>query len=393
MKLSHKTLVAGAVIAFAVMGTAFAEGEFTFENELSTDTYRIGDWNDDVSRFPGIEERMQGKYTGEKVDINANLLTKITGYSENVAGEKKTVLEFGGFWIKDSYIKFRPTDVMQISLAGFLGAEKAKGSYLPVADTNTYIGRYTGNFGLLFKPLEGLSIGTGIDFGNLIDNRYDNSNQINLNFGAEYEIEKIGSFAVTFNDVVNDFSIGAYAKISAISDLDIYAGFAFHKNFGQLMESPVNSYNRNIRGKTILNAGFEYKGIDKLTLAADLATNLFNNADHITYYDDSISDWIYSATDDLYAGLKITYDLNDAFTLGCYSYMVFDLVDSENNELYDFCASPLITIYPEMSYKIGNHTFKAGLQMDFAHEYVLVKNADRDSIFTVSIPLSWKYSF
>lgn len=373
MKKVNKLLAAGAVLAFAVMGTAFAEGEFKFENELSTDTWIIGENFNDNRRFGGIEERMQGEYTSDKVDVNLNLSFIVVAENVVVAGEKRTRSNFYNWYINDSYIKFRPVDAFQLALADGYGREYASGSYMPVKDNKVSVGEYTGNFGLLFKPIEGLSIGAGIDFSSyFFSNVYDDDDQLVLNFGGEYEVENIGAFAVTFNNVVNNFSFGAYAKISAIQAADFYAGFSFKKERGTLLwnnyfSNGYSNYGNGIYGKLLLNAGFEYKGVDKLTLAADLATNLFTEAN-----------WSH----DLYAGLKAEYDVNESFSIGGNMGMYFDLVDSNKTEYYDPRYDSDIYICPGVTYKLGNNTFKAGFTMEF--------NGDN---FFGAIPLSWKYSF
>ncbi|MBO4320860.1 MAG: transporter [Treponema sp.] len=372
MKLLSKTLAAGAVLAFAVMGSAFAEGELKFENEVSTDTWLIGDTFDEDHHSGQIEERMQAEYKSDKVDVNANFSVWIGSESEDVAGDKKIRARFGGWSSNDSYIKFRPIDVLQLALATSDGREFAAGSYFPVMDYKIVLGNYTGNFGLLVKPVEGLSIGAGIDYGLIFDDIVDNSRKLDLNFGAEYEVENIGAFAVTFNDVINNFSIGAYAKISAVQDMDIYAGFSYAKERLTMIQTILFEnyywyYDRSLLGKMLLNAGFEYKGIDKLTLAADLGTNLFTEAN-----------WTY----DLYTGLKVMYDVNESFSVGAKSYFFFDITDDVSNEYHDYRYKPVVFLYPEANYKLGNNTFSAGFKMEF-----------NDGNFRGAIPLSWKYSF
>lgn len=376
MKLSHKTLVAGAVIAFAVMGTTFAEGELKFENEISTDTYLIGDTFNDNTRFAGIQERIQGEYTSEKVDINLNLTVRVLGYNVEVAGEKRIRFAFENypFRLNDSYLKFRPIDTLQLAISTSDGTEKASGSFFPVLDSYSDCGNYTGNFGLLFRPIEKLSIGVGVDLTNYIfSNVNDNDNQLTLNFGAEYEVENIGAFALTFNNVINNFSIGAYAKISAVQAMDIYTGFSFQKNTDMLIQkiyfSNLNNvfWGGGIGGKLLLNAGIGYTGVDKLLLAGELATNLFTEADG--YHD-------------LYTGFKAEYDINESFSVGGNVGMFFDIVDSRNTEYLDYRSKTDIYICPGVTYKLGHNTFKAGFIMNFYND-----------AFYGAIPLSWKYSF
>ena len=408
MKRINKSLVAGAFLALAAIGFASAD-ELKFENKVSTDTIYIGNMGfddtlyedqKDYYRFPGIIEKMTMEYTSERVDGKLTLGIGLFGNNQDRAGEKRTLLYLGTYdnvfynfiGFDDYYIKFRPIEMIQISLGA---SEKAAGSYFPILDDNVSLGNYTGYFGLLVKPIAGLSIGAGIDVTSYIINDYDpDPDKIYLNFGAEYELENIGSFALTFNNVLNEFGFGAYAKISAINALDLYAGFSYQEDTAKLTlknliphfgYSPRRVYadwhndtSYSIYGNIILNAAAEYKGIDKLTLAAELATNCFTEAD---------------GTFDLYTGLKAEYEINDALSVSGISYMSFDFADSQNDSDYNYCYSPLISFYPEVAYKLGNNTFKAGFKMEFWQNYAIDKDTDRKTQFTAAIPLSWTYAF
>ncbi|MBR6296122.1 MAG: hypothetical protein IKR40_06565, partial [Treponema sp.] len=81
MKMLNKTLVAGAILAFAAFGSASAD-ELKFENKVETDTVYIGNlgfddtlYEDqkDYYRFPGIVEKMTMEYTSERVDGKLSL--------------------------------------------------------------------------------------------------------------------------------------------------------------------------------------------------------------------------------------------------------------------------------------------------------------------------------
>ena len=406
MKMFNKTLVAGAILAFAAFGSASAD-ELKFENKVETDTVYIGNlgfddtlYEDqkDYYRFPGIVEKMTMEYTSERVDGKLSLGIGLFGYNRDRDGEKRTLLYLGTYdnafynfiSLDDYYIKFRPIEMIQISLGA---SEKAAGSYFPILDDNVSLGNYTGYFGLLVKPIAGLSIGAGIDVTSYIINDYnDDPDKIYLNFGAEYELENIGSFALTFNNVLNEFGFGAYAKISAINALDLYAGFSYQEENANLALKNLTPHvaletfgwdwvdNYRVNGNIILNAAAEYKGIDKLTLAAELATNCGTVKDNETAFD-------------LYTGLKAEYEISDAFSVSGTSYMSFDFADSRNNNNYNFCYSPLISFYPEVAYKLGNNTFKAGFKMEFWQSYEIDKDTDRKTQFTAAIPLSWTYAF
>lgn len=86
MKMFHKTLAIGAALAFAVMGTVFADGKISFENKISTNTYRIGDYNGNQC-FPGIAERMKIEYLGDKIDAKADISFWLYRYNDDI--EKK----------------------------------------------------------------------------------------------------------------------------------------------------------------------------------------------------------------------------------------------------------------------------------------------------------------
>lgn len=387
MKLFHKTLVAGAALAFVVMGTAFAEGEFTFENKISTDTVLLGDAADDNRRFAGITEQMKIDYSSEKVDAKADVSFTLTGQNQGVDPNKETIirLEDAGIGMDgDYYIKFRPIEMLQIALADAKSREYAAGAYFPVLDTKVNRGAYTGNIGLLVKPIEGLSIGAGIDLETNLVNTIDDEDKVYFNFGAEYEVENIGSFALSFNNVFNHFGFGAFAKITAISDMDIYAGFSFCNDIGYNWMKFIDinitgNDDRVVSGKFLLNGGFEYRGVEKLTLAADLATNLFAETQSTWY--------------DLYLGFKAAYDVNENLSVGGKANLFFDFVDDNNDENRNFCQSPFISISPEVSYKTGNHKFTAGLKMEFWHDYFTWRDTERESRFGMCFPLSWSYSF
>ena len=385
MKMFHKTLAAGAALAFAVMGTVFADGKISFENKISPNTYRIGDYNGN-QRFPGIAERMKIEYLGDKIDAKADISFWLYRYNDDI--EKNSQMAFDGFDFGDTYVKFRPIDMLQLAIRG---NEKAAGSYFPVLDTKLGHGNYTGDFGVLVKPIEGLSIGTGIDFldgyGFIYNDFAESYDRIYLNLGAEYEFKKIGTFALTFNDVINNFSLGVYAKIPSVKNFDIYAGFTYQHKAGDFLCIPSYVLNDTyLRGNLLLSAGLEYRGIDKFVLGADLATNLFVNGN--AYYDGH-----YHPSYDLYTGLKVSYEINDAFNFNCTGSLAFDFTDSGNNEYFNYCGSPVISIYPELSYKMGKHTFKAGFKMEFDHSYNTVKSAEREALFGACLPISWTYSF
>lgn len=91
MKMFNKTLVAGAILAFAAFGSASADEGLSFTNEISTDTYYMGDVrhftntgdDNDYHRFPGITEKMTAEYLGDRVDAKVELSFTFYGYNNN----------------------------------------------------------------------------------------------------------------------------------------------------------------------------------------------------------------------------------------------------------------------------------------------------------------------
>ena len=409
MKRINKVLVASAFLALATIEFISAD-ELAFKNEISTDTFYAGDISyftkarDDSGyhRFPGITEKIAAEYSSEKVDAKVELSFDFFGYnnraynSDQIRFEKKTIIGLTGI-VFDGYVKFRPIEILQLSVNS---KEYASGSYFPVLDKNVNLGNYTGDFGLLLKPIDGLYIGAGINLGTVLfsdfkdkDFYYDpntdaytdyDPDQIYLNFGAEYTYENIGTLAITLNNITNNVGFGAYAKITAIKDMNIFAGLSFQKNQQACIngletnrrtaydiDADVHKttayYSYKVNGNTLMNAGLEYSGINKLYLAADFATNFLIEADRAY---------------DLYAGFKANYEINEMISVGGSNYMVFDLADSHSDDNDALPYAPFISLCPEGTVKFGNHTFKAGLRLEFC-----------DGNFLYSLPVSWTYAF
>ncbi len=390
MKRHNKILVA---LAFAAVASgASVSAEISFKNEIKTETYYFGDVHEDVyyedCRVPGIFETMSAEYHGEKIDVKAKVggSLYLRRYSES--GEQKLRI---GFSDEDGEldISYSPVDVFQISfnygdIYDGTCVKYASGSYFPVLDMNAPFGNYLANLGFLYKPIKGLSIGAGIDFGYIFNSDgpyygYDDGKHkfsLPMNFGVEYALESIGEFALTFNDVFNAIAIGAYAKITSITDLDVYAGFAFQRygekniqiSFDKIPLILTENYLRSevIQGYMLLTAGMQYVGIKNLTLAFDLATNLGVHCD---------------STYDLYSGMKTSYKINDMFEVGGVAIAFFDFADSQNDEDTDYRMYPYVIVNPGLSFSIGSHIFKAGVRLDFHKDE-----------FGAAIPISWTWT-
>ena len=416
MKRVKKLLVAGAILAFAALGTAEAEG-LSFSNILATETWYFGNLksleDDPINyhyphRFPGLHDVMTASYSNEKIDMGLSVGCSIEAsyqWSGSIPDPEKKLLIDLNDCEPSGYIKFRPIDILQISMFAW---QPFAGSYLPVLDCYFGYGNLANNIEVLFMPINGLFIELGLDWGYIYqdyDPDWDVYERPELFLGAEYKLENIGDFSLVLRDVLNHFGIGAFAKITAVKDLNIYGSFAYQKRedishhydeydedyIGIDLSPRTDGYRyffskyypqhgflstgywyyesgyRCIGGDFITSLAFEYSGIDNLLLAAELITNLTANADN---------------SEDLYFGLKAAYKINKPFTVSGTAQAVFDLVDSRNDEDDDYRFAPAFVIEPKAEYVLGSHTFAAGFKLEFC-----------DGRVGAAIPISWTYAF
>ena len=414
MKRVKKLLVAGAILAFAALETAEAEG-LSFSNILATETWYFGNLKnleDDPiryyypHRFPGLHDVMTASYSNEKIDMELSVGCSIEAWYQWSGTDPEKKLLIGLDDCETSgYIKFRPIDILQISMFAW---NPCAGSYLPVLDCYFGYGNLANNIDVLYMPINGLSIELGLNWGYIYqdyDPDWDSYPKLELFFGAGYNNENIGDFSLVLRNVLNNFGIGAFAKITAVKDLNIYGSFAYqkredssshyydsfdedaigidlsprpygyryffskhyHPQHGFLSTGYYENDFRNISGDFITSLAFEYSGIDNLLLAAELITNLTANADN---------------SDDLYFGLKAAYKINKPFTVSGTAQAVFDLVDSRNDEDDDYRFAPAFVIEPKAEYVLGSHTFAAGFKLEFC-----------DGRVGAAIPISWTYAF
>lgn len=357
MALVAAALVLGASVAFA------AEGELTFTNKLETN---IVDITSAGTEFAGFTEKVEVEYKSDNVDFKVKGKVKDLFAGETSLGtvtSKSFIDKYGidkGSY--DWYVEFRPWQWLTL---GWSDDVFTDGSYLPVWDDNVAGGNISteNGFALILRPVTGLRIATGIDFGYWIftEDSSDNSKStyLDLNFGTDYTNDMF-SFGFAARDVLakagNDWdgTIGVFASFTGLKDATFRLGYAYNDK---------NGVQDDLGGKNLITFGASYS-IAGLGLDLDFA---WAGGDEIaTPYD-------------IYVGFLPCYEITDAVSAEVEVLFKADL--SAKTNTYTPVDST-ISITPAVSYTLGKHTFKAGFGMGFT---------GNDSEFT--IPVSWKYKF
>ncbi|MCR5217290.1 hypothetical protein [Treponema sp.] len=343
-----KTILVAALLAFSA--AAFAQ-EVSFENTLSSDIVEITVADDETdSSFAGLENNTVVGYTSDKLDFGLDISFFLTT-AEVVTGLNKTsaYMAIGqgyglaGYAINDYFVEFRPIELLGI---GFHQGYSIAGSYLPVEDSNLDAGNIGSDFGLFIRPIEGLTIGAGLDFTSLFGG-YDDWDSPYLNFGAEYEIADTVSFGAAFRDILNDSrSIGAYVSFFALEGLTINGGFTYNGEFADVAGN-------------LVSAGVIFEK-DAISLAGDLVLALGGDED------DGF---------DFYAGAAFGYQISDPFSVSIAASFKSDFdADEDGWEL---------GINPGVAYAINDHhEVGAGLSLTFTGTETCI-----------AIPVYWTYSF
>ncbi len=211
-----KKVLAIAAAALLALG-AFAQ-EVSFENDLFTDTVKIK--NDGVS-FPGIGDEVIVDFTSDRVDFGVDA-TSAYFLSQSTF----SLVD----WDFDWYVEFRPVQMLTL---GFHDPVFTTGSYLPVEDDNIATGNFAteNGFALIVRPVNGLRIGTGLDFG--YDLAGDNKQNPDISFGFDYMVSSNDSDLVAFGasvrDVANDSrSAGAYVSFVGLEGAEINLGYTWN---------------------------------------------------------------------------------------------------------------------------------------------------------------------
>lgn len=392
MKVFNAVKVLGAACLFA--GMAFAQEkdyEVSFSNELSTDTITYtkakGHEKDSATVFAGIVEKAEAGFESEKLSFSVMgewtfepVKSVEDALDDNdVKGNQFTPTDH------DWFIEFRPIKEFAI---GWNDDLFVSGSSLPVWDDDIKAGNYTTNDGiaLIARPVEGLTIGAGLDkcsFGG-----DDDDYKPIINFGANYEYQNMFAAGVAVQNVAGSsvdgdkrkLTVGAFASITAVENLTLNLGYT-HNDYEGIDFGLVNPFeNFNIIGQNVATLGATYEA-NGLSLAADAAFN-FNGADDTD--EEGLTQFAEADENryDAYFGLCVEYAITEQFTAGVTGLVALDL--SSNDDVFADKADLYFAVGPAVKYALNDHNeFSVGVNFEKAGSDYQAMN----------IPLSWTYNF
>jgi len=397
MKVFNAVKVLGAACLFA--GMAFAQEkdyEVSFSNELSTDTITYtkakGHEKDSATVFAGIVEKAEAGFESEKLSFSVMgewtfepVKSVEDALDDNdVKGNKFTLTDH------DWFIEFRPIKELAI---GWNDDLFVSGSSLPVWDDDIKAGNYTTNDGIaiIARPVEGLTIGAGLDQSAFsLD---DDDFKPVINFGANYEYQDMFAAGVAVQNVAGSaieneegdkelrkLTVGVFASITAVENLTLNLGYT-HNDYEGIDFGLVNPFeNFNIIGQNVATLGATYEA-GPLSLAADMAFN-FNGADDTD--EEGLEAFAESDENryDAYFGLCAEYAVTEQITAGITGLVALDL--SSNDDVFEDKADLYFAVGPAVKYTLNDHNeFSLGVNFEKA-------GSDYQAI---NVPISWTYNF
>lgn len=399
MKVFNAVKVLGAACLFA--GMAFAQEkdyEVSFSNELSTDTITYtkakGHEKDSATVFAGVVEKAEAGFESEKLSFSVMgewtfepVKSVEDALDDNdVKGNKFTLTDH------DWFIEFRPIKEFAI---GWNDDLFVSGSSLPVWDDDIKAGNYTTNDGiaLIARPVEGLTIGAGLDKCSFSGD--DDDFKPVINFGANYEYQDMFAAGVAVQNVAGSaikneegdkelrkLTVGVFASITAVENLTLNLGYT-HNDYEGIDFGLVNPFeNFNIIGQNVATLGATYEA-NGLSLAADAAFN-FNGADDTD--EEGLTQFAEADENknryDAYFGLCVEYAITEQFTAGVTGLVALDL--SSNDDVFADKADLYFAVGPAVKYALNDHNeFSVGVNFEKAGSDYQAMN----------IPLSWTYNF
>ena len=361
-----KSKVAAASVALSLAcGFAFADSEFSFSNKVSSDIVdiiKVGD-EDTKNEFAGIKNKSVFEFSSDKVDAMVELVfwsTKEKGTDDkDVFALGHTEDGTAGYDFGDTFIEVRPFDMV-----GFEFHEKMwlAGSYFPMWDDNVTAGNIGSDFGTVIRPIEGLTIGAGLDFVSVFN---DKDYKPFVNFGAEYTNDVFALGAAVRNvadnseSELNDadgISFGVYGSLLKVEGLVLNAGFGYNAT----VEPDVTKVGgSSVHGNLVTLTGTYEK--DAFHSALEFATN-FGKSDDLIY--------------DYYIAATAGYNVIEALSVDCAFATALD-TESDSEKKVD----ARYHVNPSVTYTIGNHELSAGVNVFFGEDYT-----------DVNFPVYWKYS-
>jgi len=427
---------------------------FSFSNEIGTDlvemkgaVYNNEDFDKQKRKnyqveFAGIYDKVSISYDSEKFWFELAPKFKLTDAGEHwnktTADWKESDHALNNddlafVWdAVDWGVRFTPFDIVDVWLNTNVWTT---GSYLPVADEHVNLGNLQGDgFGIVFKPVDGLRIGLEVPFGygivsnpNFLDAEYEDDEENNtnggtgalsypyssndkasykfrMNFGVDYKLLGMITVGATVHNIFDreGRGYGLYAN-AGISFLDFSLGYSYNADATKVSYMDWSDTKVVIGGHHKANLAV-LAAFGDFTAGVDALFNFFKNQS------------IY----DLYAGLKVGYDLLPGkFNIGLRAGVAYDMGNYKDGagqyktqyreqgaddqyvrgSFYTKkgsgakhganpkaeVAAPMVEINPNVTYTTGNNTFGAAMKA----QYWL----DGEGSYATSFPVYWKYTF
>ena len=340
--------------SLAIAFSAFAS-DVTFSNKVYSDVVELGISEDGVSSdFAGIKNITAATLSTPKLDMGLKMNFWAYNGEDEVAGKEypyfalgqKENLKSAGWAVTDYWTEVRPIDVLGI---GFHRAYMVAGSYLPVEDDEISTGNIGSDLGVFIRPVENLTIGSGLDFVSVFGGYKDAHAYPLMNVGIEYLQKDSFGFGISFRNFINGSrSIGAYFSFMGVKGLVINAGFTYNGQFA------------GVSGD-LLSAGVMFEN-DSFGINGDLVIDI----------DDGKNDGY-----DLYSGVEFTYNITKPLVLGAVGTLKADFN-------YDKSAyvglHPVVGTNAYVKYLVNkHHVLSAGVNIEFA------------DATTITLPVYWLY--
>ena len=353
--ISTKKIILGA--ASVILSAGLFAQTVTFKNKVSSDVVDIVINDDGTScDFAGLKNQTTASLTSKKLDLGLDMHFWAYTDSDKVGdvyypyfcmGQKENRTSNG--WAVDNYwLEFRPLTTLGI---GFHRSEYIPGSYLPVAEKNISTANIGSDLGIFARPAANLTIGAGLDFISVFGGYKDSHRNPTLNAGFEYTIPDTVGFGVSFRDFINGSrSIGIYAAILSIDNLQLNFGFTFNGAFEEIYGDLISAGVMFEKGAFGINAD----------LVADVDNDKYDGYD-------------------LYSGADIYYHISKPMTLGVVGYFEIDFDYNKKN----YVGKPtIIGVNPYVTYAVNaHHELGAGVTLEFSDEVL------------VTLPVYWKYTY
>lgn len=320
-----KKIVSSALAVFALCGFAFSqEVSVEFENKISSDIVNI---SEDDSKFEGIKEQVTAEIETERVNAGVSLITELVKDDDDNLG-------FTEYEFDKAYVEFKPVEKLSLD---FNKKVFLPGSYLPIEDDNVGNGNIASGFSLVFRPIENLSIASGIRIPSVFA---DEDNQVDMDAGIEFTNDAF-SIGATLRSPVNDAGFGIFGSFTGIENLVFNLGFAYNDDFCDVAGN-------------LLTLGATYE-LSIFTIGLDFVTNFGDDGK------------------DLYTALCVETGITDSFILETQGTLNMDFDDSESTEVIADIGA---------AYVNGNHKIRAGVAVSFTEDTT-----------GVYFPVYYKYCF